>query len=214
MRLSLLRGVLTWLVAVLLLIGSVAALAIVWTADSRQWYVDAAGIDLTLDITLSAGGRLVLTALLVGLGALALATLALDVLSRRARRRAEAVDNGGMPAPVSGRTFTYRAAPSSAERAGGASTKRPRQYDSMIVGKTDVRRSEGTLSPDAAGNAEETETVPPGARRAPPPSAARPDAPTRAPLPDGSDGGPAHSAMPLCGGGGPQARRAASDPGQ
>jgi len=203
MRLSLLRRILTWLVAALLLAGSVAALAVVWTADERQWYVDSAGIDLTLDVTLTPGGRLALTVLLIGLMALALATMAVELISRRAHRQPEAVEAGGTPAPVIGRTFTYRTAGTGTEQVGDAPPERPRRYDSTIVGKTDWRRSEGKLPadpPGTAGTVEETETVPPGARRVESPAAPRRQTFAPRSKPDVEDG-PVHSTIPLRGGG-------------
>jgi hypothetical protein len=200
MRLLRLRRLLTWTLATLLLVGLAFALAIVWTANERQWYVDTAGIDLTLDMTLTTGGRLVLTALLVGLMALALATIVVEAVSRRAPRRADVDDGREVAPPVVDKTFTYRDAGHGAGAGTGGAPGRPGRYESMIVGKTDARRAEGTLPTESSMGADETETIPPKARRVRMAAPARPYRVTLGPSMGRSEAGPLHGTHPLRGG--------------
>jgi hypothetical protein len=164
MRLTLLCRLLTWALAGLVLAGAAVALAVIWTANERLWYLDAGGIDATLDMTLTSNGRLVLTAILVGLMLLALATLAVE---RIARRRVAGSPERGVTAPVTGKTFTYvpKDSSSAALPVSGRDDRARGRYESTIVGTATSRRAEGTLPPGDGRHAEEAETLPPTARR-------------------------------------------------
>src|SRR5215207_4525587 len=151
MRLTLLRRLLTWTMTTLVLVCAAVALAVIWTANERVWFVDVAGIDATLDMTLTSGGRLVLTAILGGLIVVALATLVVELASGR---RVEHPEAAGASPPVTGRTFAYTPARSSGAQpqpAGSRSEPRRGRYESTIVGTADARRAEGTL-PQGAGH--------------------------------------------------------------
>jgi hypothetical protein len=186
--------------ATLLLVGFALALAIVWTANERQWYVDTAGIDVTLDMTLTTAGRLVLTALLGGLMALALATIVVEAVSWRSPRSAGAADTGEVAPPVVGKTFTYRDTGHGAGAGTGDAPGRSGRYESMIVGKTDTKRAEGTLPVESSTGPDETETIPPKARRVRMAAPARPHTVTLGPSTGRSEAGPPHSSHPLRGG--------------
>ena len=162
MRSLMLRRVLTWVLATLMLVTLAIALVIVWTANQREWYLDLPGVSATLDMSLTSGGRLIATAVLAGLMALCLATLVVEFASVR--------HFGGVPheepgTSTAGKSFTYSpAGPMPPRQMAPPPSAEPGSYASAIVGEAGARRAEQSLPPRAAGRDDETETLPPAAR--------------------------------------------------
>jgi hypothetical protein len=122
---------LTWPVILLFVAALAGALALVWAADGRQWYLEGVGIDARLDLVFSGLGRWLATVVLATLAALGLAALLFDLLSLRR-------------APV----------PASTEYPGGAYPDAPSayrldrpatSYAGVMVGGDDTQRMEGLL---------------------------------------------------------------------
>lgn len=170
MNWMLLRRMLTWTVTTTLLAVAAVALVIVWTANQREWFIDSAGVNLTLDVAMTAAGRWLATTALGGLMLLCLATLAVEFSSLR---RLDLTDSGTLPSPehaisTGGAAFTYtargRQAPAILTAVDGAG------YQSTVLGDSDARRMEGSMPPAPAPSARDsTQTMAARPRIATPP---------------------------------------------
>jgi hypothetical protein len=123
------RPWLTWPVILLYLAALAGALALVWAADGRQWYLDGAGIDARLDMTFSEFGRWLATLVLGALALLGLAALILELASLRRLDRPASTDQTAVTYPAAG--AVYRLDRGSAP------------YDGAMIGDHETQRMEG-----------------------------------------------------------------------
>ncbi len=143
-----LRRSLTWIVATVLLVTAAVVLAIVWTANEREWFVDSAGISLTLNMTLTTAGRWIATLALGGLMVICVAALAIGRAPMRRQIPTAIADVSSERAPVApttGQSFTYTPRGHSADAHSPQPTAEPAAYQSTVLGVGDTRRMEGSL---------------------------------------------------------------------
>ena len=158
-----LRRILTWTILAIYLATVGGALLMVYLGDGRQWYIESAGIDLTLDMAFTSAGRWLATAVLGALALLGLLALAAEVTAARRHEiaaRFEPLADADQPVAV-----TYAPTPStpshpaeddSAERkveGPAAPTGRP-GYTGLVLGDEVTQRMERSVSsrPEAPGS--------------------------------------------------------------
>jgi hypothetical protein len=153
-----LRRVFLWPLLLAVLTAVAMSLLIVWTANEREWYVDAVGISGTINLTLTDGGRWIVTAVLGLVAALTLGALLVELATSRSP-----VDQarGTLIPPLTGRAVNY--APSDAPPDLGARTQSAR-FASAVVGDDSAQRLEGSL-PEAQPRQGDTEEIPAGINR-------------------------------------------------
>ena len=175
MRSLLLRRTLTWAVITFFLVTLAVALVIVWTANERQWYLEATGVSATLDMSLSDTARWVATAILGALILLSLAALLVEFASARHLAPHDREEDG-MPAPVTGKTFTYtpqrHEERGRAAAAGAAPAADTGRYQSTIVGDEVTQRMEQSL-PARPPQPDTSEPLPANPRTSEPPTSRR-----------------------------------------
>ncbi len=132
MKAKRMRPWLTWPVILLYLAALTGAVALVWAADGRQWYLDGAGIDARLDMAFTDVGRWLATAALGALAVLGLAALVFELASLR---------RGEGPASTERAAVLYagRSAPYTPDGA-------PPRYGGVTVGADQTQRVERSLS--------------------------------------------------------------------
>ncbi|MGH2586236.1 MAG: hypothetical protein ACRDJE_15085 [Dehalococcoidia bacterium] len=151
------RGFL-WPVLLAVLVVVAMVLLIVWTANEREWYVDAGGISGTINLTLTDGGRWAATAVL---GLVAVLTLGALLVELATSRSPGDQARGTLIPPLSGRAVNYAPSDGLPEPAGRA---QPSTFASAVVGDDSARRLEGSL-PEAQPRQGDTEEIPAGANR-------------------------------------------------
>jgi len=147
-----LRRLLVWSVLVLVLAVLGLALAIVWTANEREWYIDSAGISATLDMTLSDTGRWLLIGVLGGAMALTLLALVAELATAHSTA-ASRPEPFGLPSMGGDAGYPRNVGREEPREPVEPRTERlePGRYASAIVGDETTRRMERSLEPDFDG---------------------------------------------------------------
>jgi hypothetical protein len=146
MALQRVRRTFVWTVLVLYLAAIAAALVLVWTSASREWYIDIGGADVTLSMNLSETARLAATVLLGVLALVGALALLLDSIAsrREAELRAMSGRLGGEPRrrAAGGPPVTPPYARPQESPPGG--------FDAVVVGDQGTQRLEGSLPREQA----------------------------------------------------------------
>lgn len=158
-------------VVALYLMVIVAALVLVWTASSREWFIDTGGAAVTLSMDLSSTVRLLATVLLGGLALLGLLAVLVDAAATR-REQALLAMSARMGTQTSTPPDGQRAAP--VGRTASVSPVVPPfshppavagQFDSVVVGDQATQRLERSITdqpPEGRVSAESQQPVPAG----------------------------------------------------
>jgi hypothetical protein len=165
-----LRRALVWTALGIYVVALGVALFGIWQASGRQWYIDGAGIDVTLTAGFTDLARWLITAALGALLLVGFAGLVFDVIvSRRAERLLrealhvppDAVATGlAQPAIPAVATEEVQRAPSAEVR--------PVRYESAVVGADANRRTELSVSPSETATAAPVPVNGPGGSALPP----------------------------------------------
>jgi hypothetical protein len=152
MRAMMLRRLLVWSVLAVMLAALALAMAIVWTANEREWYVDSAGVSATLDMTLSDAGRWIATAVIGGLMALVLLAFAVELATANAARGTLGAGPvlPSLEARAPARSSARDPAPAHVVDDQPTEQLTPPRFASTIVGDETTRRMERSLPPSSA----------------------------------------------------------------
>lgn len=159
MRAMMLRRLLVWSVLAVVLAALALALAIVWTANEREWYIDSAGVSATLDMTLSDAGRWIATAVIGGLMILTLLAFVIELATANAARAT--IRAGPLLPSLEARSPMRPSSrdPAPTQVADDQPTEQlaPPRFASTVVGDETTRRMERSLPPSGAPD-DEAET--------------------------------------------------------
>ena len=140
-----LRRLLTMTVIALYLAAVAGAIAAVQFAGSRQWYIDGAGVDLTLDMAFTSTGRWLATAVLGFLALVGVLALMAEAFAGRRRLSATAWESRAIPPEPAAISYTpseTRVVDGAGARDGSPNRLRRATYSGMIVGDEVTQRME------------------------------------------------------------------------
>jgi hypothetical protein len=144
-----LRRIVVWSVLAAMIAALVLAMVIVWTANEREWYIDNAGIALTLNMTLSDTGRWLAIAVIGVLIALVVFAFVIELAtgnsSKKLGRTGPVIPS--LEARSPSRSIHDAAPPTGASNEAHSQRTSPAPYASTIAGDRDTRRVERSLPP-------------------------------------------------------------------